>query len=662
MKIHTLARFASLTLLTMLVALTLSVTWSLMQLDQAFSGMTRYQHYTLEIRELIEQPAARYLASGDATELAELEKGIEQALTLNASTLWFNEQTRQQIHDALANMQTRVLPELRAAGKLADPQALLLNNERELAYATLDLRDYAVKSTEKAGHQPVTFQYLNLSTRLLSELHHLTLLRQSYFATLDDDTLASIKQQLEQMRNSADMAFSLPSLSLYKQSEVDPMAELMGWDITESRIELGEEAVSKILDLIRRYPKELQNAGKLSLLKQKGQATAQQHLLMLEQELEQVERLLNESYRTTLNTTYWILGVTVVMMLITGALMGFLLQRLAVLLSDSCHFIGRLAAGNLAASIHLSRRFEESRNLDRALNKLQSYFKQLIAETSQQTELLSALQTRATDGSSRIEAVVHQQQRQTADSAAQMHQVTSSYQEVASHAGMTSTATQHVQRQVQQGNQLVVRTSDYARQLSQEAERTENSIEQLRLDSLAIGEILTVIRGFAKQTNLLALNAAIEAARAGSAGRGFAVVADEVRNLANNTAESAEQIQILIEKLNEASQTASQCVDQQKALVDGTVSAIEETRDAIHEIDNAVREISIMNASIAATTEQQSQSFTQVREAISLSATLASDTVIEAHNNRELAQELESISGALKKMVSQLDPENPNHN
>ncbi len=84
---------------------------------------------------------------------------------------------------------------------------------------------------------------------------------------------------------------------------------------------------------------------------------------------------------------------------------------------------------------------------------------------------------------------------------------------------------------------------------------TSTAMESVMQSSSKIGDILSVINSIADQTGLLALNAAIEAARAGDHGRGFSVVADEVRTLATRSAESANEIGLLV---NETKQRISE--------------------------------------------------------------------------------------------------------
>ncbi len=62
-----------------------------------------------------------------------------------------------------------------------------------------------------------------------------------------------------------------------------------------------------------------------------------------------------------------------------------------------------------------------------------------------------------------------------------------------------------------------------------------------------IDELLRLIENIAQETNLLALNASIEAARAGEEGRGFAVVADQVKKLSENTAQSLQNVNEVVQ-------------------------------------------------------------------------------------------------------------------
>lgn len=88
-----------------------------------------------------------------------------------------------------------------------------------------------------------------------------------------------------------------------------------------------------------------------------------------------------------------------------------------------------------------------------------------------------------------------------------------------------------------------------------EAIKNSNQVEQ-------INELTNAILSISESTNLLALNASIEAARAGQAGKGFAVVAQEIRNLAENSKNTAGEIQNITAKVTESVKHLCDCANQ----------------------------------------------------------------------------------------------------
>lgn len=121
--------------------------------------------------------------------------------------------------------------------------------------------------------------------------------------------------------------------------------------------------------------------------------------------------------------------------------------------------------------------------------------------------------------------------------------------------------------------------SDSTRAAVEEAGEASTIVHSLEQTSEEIQQAVTIIREVAAQTRLLSLNATIEAARAGDVGRGFAVVAGEVKALADEAAESTDNITRQVERAQQAAHDA--------------VGAIERIAGFVREMDSQVAGVAI---------------------------------------------------------------------
>jgi len=203
------------------------------------------------------------------------------------------------------------------------------------------------------------------------------------------------------------------------------------------------------------------------------------------------------------------------------------------------------------------------------------------------------------------------------------------------------------------------------REAMNEALKESRSVE--RINELT-GEILDITG----QTNLLSLNASIEAARAGEAGKGFAVVADEIRVLADNSAETANNIQNIsklvtdaVDKLSSNAENILKFIDE-KIMKDydsfvEVAGQYEKDADGMNEIldvvaanANEINEtMKVMNTGlndIAIAVDENAKGVTNVAEnAVSLVEAF-SQIHQETETNQEISLKLSSEVNRFKKV------------
>lgn len=186
-----------------------------------------------------------------------------------------------------------------------------------------------------------------------------------------------------------------------------------------------------------------------------------------------------------------------------------------------------------------------------------------------------------------------------------------------------SAASEELSASFREVSSNISKEKQISEQAKTEVEAANTLMVELQESSRGIGGVLDVINDIADQINLLALNATIEAASAGEAGRGFAVVAGEIKELAGQTSQATEKIELGTREMQSS-----------------TVKAVEAMKGVQNIIDN-IDQLTTMNA---ASIEEQVHTSNDVSRSI-MEVTEGVD---------DLQRGFEEISGAMRQMTESI--------
>lgn len=184
--------------------------------------------------------------------------------------------------------------------------------------------------------------------------------------------------------------------------------------------------------------------------------------------------------------------------------------------------------------------------------------------------------------------------------------------------------------------------------------------------AMKIKEATTLISSIADETNLLSLNASIEAARAGEAGRGFAVVASQIQKLAEQSNDSARQIDEIIYTLLDDSEKAVKTMEEVKSIMEQQSENVSKAGMVFSQVEIGITDSIAGIGEIADRTDRLNstrtnivdvvQNLTAIAQENAASTEETSAAVIEVANvMQEIsdhAVELQDIASTLEKNIN----------
>ena len=285
-----------------------------------------------------------------------------------------------------------------------------------------------------------------------------------------------------------------------------------------------------------------------------------------------------------LSIIYLIVGTTVIVALACAVLIYMMVAKMSSKIAQGVDALSQLSNGKLNTQLDetLLKGKDEVGDIARAVESLKVNLTDIISSIKHDSNtLLSASEQLST---------------KTSDTSDHMEQMERAVGEIAAGAGNQAAETQDASENVIMMGNMIEETVNDLGALSESAKsmkaRGEAAIEALRElqdtnkktsesiniiyeqtnetneSAQKIKEATALITNIAEETNLLSLNASIEAARAGEQGRGFAVVAAQIQKLAEQSNESAKQIESIILSLIEDSNKAVETMNEVKDIME----------------------------------------------------------------------------------------------
>ncbi|MQT78167.1 methyl-accepting chemotaxis protein, partial [Pseudomonas helleri] len=375
MRLKLLTNLNTLLLVAVCLALGATLWWSQQAQERPYLLMERYlslsQHFQNQVARNIED----YLASGDAVRLSEANSALE---TLQNQLAPLPPALAETVRPSLENLNSFSNTELLAAGKLAgDPQALLLQAERELAANLEQLSQYASEAnTPEAPH------YLPPLMTASLHLAKLSLNRDKLVSSGRSELAGDVERELASIQAQAQQIDALPLLGVSSKSTSgnDDFAAMMGLEANQSTQteDAGVNLKRELNNLLSRYPAELKRTQ--TQIEQRTQLSTTTHrkLDAVQHAIAELEPVVRAQHGQIQDEVRLMQGLMIGLILLIALLIDTLQRKLARVLTYLAPMLSTWAEGDFSRDIQLGKTNRELHDIEASLNRLRAYLVSLV--------------------------------------------------------------------------------------------------------------------------------------------------------------------------------------------------------------------------------------------------------------------------------------------
>ncbi|MDA2433895.1 methyl-accepting chemotaxis protein [Bacillus cereus] len=384
------------------------------------------------------------------------------------------------------------------------------------------------------------------------------------------------------------------------------------------------------------------------------------------------ELLQKENNNSAQNTMIMFVSISLLAILIIiliGYIIKLTIRKPLVLLQNDME---KVAAGDLTTRTpykannelgHIVQSFNSMLdNLQQLIANVKMTTQEVISTTEgvlQDTNRASSISNEVVQTVLEVKTKIEGQVTSIQESSSSMEEITTGVQTVAESSAVVAEVAVTTTERINIGSEVINHSILQMNSVHDVVEETSKVINKLVTRTQQIDTALAAITNIAEQTNLLALNAAIEAARAGENGKGFAVVAAEVRDLAEQSKESAKEVNHLIKSIQQDTQDTVNVMrkGQQKA-VEGKEAA-HKANQTFLSIMRDIDKITSQIQEVSAATEEMSAGTEEVNASLSLVSETAMDvkkeTLQTVKSIQSQAVSIEQISIQSNKMKEKVE-------